>query len=118
MQYSVPIPGSYSVYDKLVSGLEKEFGSGAAAALAERFIDAEGADFHWEARMREKLLGAYESLETEEELLERVAVLGMLGGRWFVAVLIIGDRHDAQALLGLRHFESMLDAEGAFASVH
>lgn len=118
MQYSVQIPASDSIYDKLVTGLEKEFGSGAAAALAERFIDAEGADFHWDARMREKFLGAYESLEAQEELLERVAVLGILGGRWFVAVLIIDDRHEAQALLGLRHFESMLDAEGAFASVH
>ena len=107
-----------NIYERLVAGLEIEFGSGAAAALAERFIDAEGADFHWEARLCERCLGAYESLEEEAELLERVAVLGWLGDRWFVAVLIIDDRHEAQAMLGLRRFEERLDAEGAFASVH
>jgi hypothetical protein len=50
-------------------------------------------------------------------LLERVAVLGWLGDRWFVAVLVIDDRHEAQAMLGLRRFEERRDAEGAFASV-
>ena len=117
MAYAAQIPASNSVYERLASGLEREFGSGAAAALAERFIEAEGADFHWEARVRERLLGAYESLE-EEELLERFAVLGWLGDRYFVAVLIVDDRHAAQALLGLRHFDDLLDAEGAFVSTH
>ena len=118
MAYAARISASNSVFERLASGLEREFGSGAAAALAERFIDAEGADFHWDARVRERLLGAYESLDDEEELLERFAVLGWLGDRYFVAVLIVDDRHAAQALLGLRHFDDLLDAEGAFVSMH
>ena len=118
MAYAARISAEEGIFERLVAGLECEFGRGAAAALAERFIDAEGADFHWDARVRERLLGAYESLDDEEELLERFAVLGWLGDRYFVAVLIVDDRHEAQGLLGLRHFEDLFDAEGAFASVH
>lgn len=118
MAGTIQISGGNGIYERLVSGLEREFGSGAAAALAGRFIDAESADFHWEARVRERKLGVYESLEEEEGSLERIAVLGRLGDRYFVAVLIIGNRREANALQQLRYFDELLDAEGAFATLH
>ncbi|WP_245942020.1 hypothetical protein [Sphingomonas gilva] len=35
----------------LVAGLEIEFGSGAGRVLAKRFLEAEEADFNWDARV-------------------------------------------------------------------
>ncbi len=63
---------SDQVFDRLVSGLQATFGRNAAEGLARHFIEAEGADFYWEARARERWLGAYESLEEEaDDLFDR-----------------------------------------------
>jgi|GEM_PF-2894815 len=37
--------GETRVFERLVAGLEIEFGSAAAQGLARQFIEAEGADF-------------------------------------------------------------------------
>jgi hypothetical protein len=47
----------------LISGLELEFGRGAAEGLAQRFLAAEECDLHWDARVEERWIGAYESAE-------------------------------------------------------
>lgn len=106
---------SDQVFERLVSGLQASFGRSAAEGLARQFIEAEGADFYWEARTRERWLGAYESIEDEaEDVLDRVAVFGMLDGFYYVAVLLIEVSGAVDALLGLRQFTGRGDAERAF----
>ncbi len=108
--------GDTRVFERLVAGLETEFGAQAAEGLARQFVDAEDADFYWDARAAERWLGTYESLEDEEELLARIAIKGRFEGRHFVAVLIIDGDGSVNAMLGLRHFESAAEAEDAFRS--
>jgi hypothetical protein len=100
----------------LVSGLAQEFGQGAAAGLAERFLDAEAVDFHWNARSRERWLGAYESLDEEDIELDRVAIMGLLGDAWFVAICIVDGEGKPHAISGCRTFGQRLDAEIALST--
>lgn len=107
--------GGTRVFERLVAGLEIEFGSAAAEGLARQFIEAEGADFYWEARARERWLGSYESLDwDEEDALDRIAVTGILDGRNYVAVLLVDALGSVDALLGVRHFEDGRAALEAF----
>src|SRR3546814_7858594 len=57
----------YRVMKALVAGLELEFGRGAGKALAGRFLEAEEVDFRWEARVEERWLGAYDSIDDRSE---------------------------------------------------
>ena len=102
----------------LVAGLEIEFGRGAGEALAQRFLEAEESDFLWEARQSERWLGAYESIDDDDVELDRVAILGRLDGRWFVAVSIVDGDGNAQGLMGRRSFRSECQAREAFAATH
>lgn len=86
----------------LVAGLEIEFGSGAGEALAQRFLDAEDADFRWDARLSERWLGTYESGDDEDLELDRVAICGRLDGNWFVATMIIDGDGNTRGMLGCR----------------
>jgi len=100
----------------LVSGLESEFGRGAGAALAQHFLAAEEADFRWDARLRERWIGAYENADDEEDVaLDRVRILGRLDGKWFVATMIVDGDGRAHAMLGHREFDSEELARQAFA---
>lgn len=103
------------VFERLVSGLETTFGRSAAEGLARHFIEAEGADFYWEARQREKWIGTYERLEEDgEEAIDRVAVFGLLDGLFYVAVVLVDSVGGVEALLGLRQFERREDAVRVF----
>ncbi|WP_454883455.1 hypothetical protein [Sphingomonas oryzagri] len=104
------------VVSALVAGLAREFGSGAADGLAERFLDAEAVDFHWDARSRERWIGAYESLDEEDIELDRVAIMGLLGGAWFVAICIVDGEGQPHAMSGCRTFGRRLDAEIALST--
>ena len=42
--------GDTRVFERLVAGLEDEFGAHAAEGLARQFVEAEDADFYWDAR--------------------------------------------------------------------
>lgn len=106
------------VFDRLVSGLESAFGRSAAEGLARHFIEAEGADFYWEARLRERWIGTYEGLDEDADaLLDRVAVFGFLDGLFYVAVVLLDAIDGVDALLGLRQFERRGEAERAFESM-
>jgi hypothetical protein len=50
----------FDCYPQFVRDLAKEFGSKGIAAVVERFIEAEQADFCWEGRISERSLGVYE----------------------------------------------------------
>jgi len=107
--------GDNRIFERLVAGLEIEFGSAAAEGLARQFIEAEDADFYWEARSRERWLGSYERLDRDEEdALDRVAVSGILDARHYVAVLLVDAIGSVDALLGVRHFDSEKAAGEAF----
>ena len=101
----------------LVSGLAIEFGQAAAEGLAERFLDAEALDFHWSARLQERWLGAYESLDEEDFELDRVAILGWLKGAWFIAICIVDGNGEPHAMSGMRTFGSRRDAVVALSGV-
>ena len=111
----------------LVSGLEREFGRGAGAALAERFLEAEETDFCWEARIAERWLGSYaacaSSFASDDDddtdvdiLLDRVAICGRIDGRDFVATMIVDGDGNAHGMLGKREFVSAKAARSAFAA--
>ena len=100
----------------LVSDLESEFGHGAGEALAQHFLAAEEADFRWDARLRERWIGAYESADDEEGVeLASVKILGRLNGKWFVATMIVDGDGRAHAMLGNREFDDEPSAQKAFA---
>lgn len=100
----------------LVSGLELEFGRGAGEALAHRFLDAEEVDFHWDARVEERWIGAYESADMDDVELERVAILGRFDGQWFVARMIVDGDGEAHGMISRCGFESIGAAREAFAT--
>lgn len=101
-------------YSRLVSDLEIEFGSTGNAALADHFLAAEAIDFHWDARQSERHLGVYESADDEGFELDRVAIIGRLKGRWFVACAIIDGNGMAHDMVWLLHFASEAEARAAF----
>ena len=106
------------VLETLKAGLEIEFGRGAGDALAQRFIDAEESDFLWDARADERWLGAWESIDEEDLALDRIAIVGRLDGRWFVAVSIVDGDGNPHGLTGRRSFRSEAQARAAFAAAH
>lgn len=99
----------------LVSGLEIEFGRQAGATLVERFLDAEEADFLWDARVEDHWLGGYLGGEDGEIELDRVRILGRIDGRGFVAVMLVDGDGDAHGMLGKRSFERAEQVRRAFA---
>jgi len=99
----------------LVSGLEIEFGPGAGEALAHRFLEAEEVDFLWEARREERWIGAYESADDEDIELDRIAIMGRLDGKWFVAVMIVDGDGNAHGMMGKRMFGREREARAAYA---
>jgi len=99
----------------LVAGLEIEFGRGAAEGLAARFLEAEECDFCWDARVEERWLGAWPASDTDDIELDRVAILGMISGRWFVATCIVDGNEMPHGMTGRRSFSSRKRAEEAFA---
>lgn len=99
----------------LVSGLEIEFGRGAGAALAQRFLEAEEVDFHWDARREERWIGDYQGMEDDDIELCRVAIWGHLRGEYFAAMMIVDGDGIAQGMMGHRSFRSEKAARRAYA---
>ena len=103
------------VMTALVAGLELEFGRGTGEALAQRFLEAEEVEFHWDARVEERWIGSYEGTGDCEIELDRVRIVGRLDGRWFVAVMIVDGDGNAHGIMGKRDFCSRGYAMRAFA---
>jgi hypothetical protein len=107
---------SNHVFERLVAGLESEFGARAGERLARHFIAAEDGDFYWEARHAQRWLGAYESLDDADEWLDRMAAMGRFGDRFYVAILIMDGANSVQAMTGLREFETQEEALAAYTA--
>jgi hypothetical protein len=102
----------------LVSGLELEFGRGVGEELAHRFLEAEEADFRWDARVEERWIGSYESADNEEFELDRIAICGRLDGKWFCATMLVDGDGQAHGMMGCRTFRSLVRARDAMLHAH
>ena len=111
--------GSGDAYERLIEGLRTELGCSDIAALAERIFEAEKADFHWRARVRERYLGQHFALDFDDEDagedVSRVAIMSFLGGRWHAGVCLVDGDGCAVDLLWIRSFENHEDAADVFA---
>jgi hypothetical protein len=111
--------GSGDPYARLVQGLQMEFGSADVGALARQILDAERADFHWDARVQERYLGQHLVLDLGEEdaadELARIAILSFLDRRWHAGICLVDGDGCATDLLWLRSFEQVEDAADMFA---
>jgi hypothetical protein len=111
--------GSGDVYARLVEGLRLEFGCADVGALAERILDAERVEFHWDARVRERYLGQHFPVDFGDEDCgeerSRMAILSYVAGHWHAGVCLVDGEGCAADLLWLRSFERREDAAEAFA---
>jgi hypothetical protein len=100
--------------DAVVEGLRAEFG----AILADRILEAEAADYLWEARLKERYLGQHLDVGFGEDDCEtevaRVAILSFLGGVWHTASCLVDGEGMAVDLLWKRKFDRRESAEAAF----
>lgn len=100
--------------EAVVEALRAEFG----AVLAERIVDAEAADFLWDARVKERYLGQHFDVwfgdDQGETELARMAILSFLGGRWYAAGCLVDGEGMAVDLLWKRSFDSQDEAQAAF----
>lgn len=106
------------VMEALVAGLELEFGRGAGEALAARFLEAEEADFRWDARVEERWIGAYESADDKDFELDRIAICGRLDGKWFCATMLVDGDGQAHGMMGCRQFRSLVRARNEMLHAH
>ena len=100
--------------DAVVDALQAEFG----ATLAARILEAEVAEFLWDARVKERYLGQHFDvgigIDEDEIELARIAILSFLGGHWHVgSCLVDGDGRPVD-LLWKRTFDDLAEAEAAF----
>ena len=101
-------------FPMLVESVKEEFGTEGLMSNVERFIEAERADFHWDGRLAEMNLGAYESLDDEDEAFETVAIIGYFRSRYYVATCVVDAERHVQWMLRLRHIDSFESADKAF----
>src|SRR3546814_16581425 len=94
------------VLETLKAGLEIEFGPGAGEALAHRFLEAEEIDFRWGARIEERWIGTYVSVDDEDAELDRIAICGRFDGKWLCATMLVDGDGNAHGMMGCRQLRS------------
>ena len=112
--------GARDAYSQLVRELQAEFDCADIEALAERIVESEAADFYWQARVLERYLGQYASIETDgddlSDELARVACLSRFAGRWHVGTFLVDGEGQALDLLWKQSFDERSVADAAFRS--
>ncbi len=101
---------AFDRFPQLLDSLAEEFGRDGGLAMAERFIQAEWADFHWDGRFAEMNLGPCESFDEGEDELQSVAIAGYFRGRYYVAICDVDGARRVERMLGLRHAGSYDEA--------
>lgn len=100
----------------LVRGLSGTVGAAAASVLAARFLEPEETDVLWDARLAERWIGRYESLDGDPEAdLDRLAIIGKLASDWFVAIVIVDGEGHPDGLIGRQRFSDFSEARRAFS---
>jgi len=111
--------GSGDAYGRLVQSLQMEFGTSEVSALAARILEAEKAEFHWDARVQERYLGQHLPLDLGDanagDDLARIAILSFLADRWHAGICLVDGNGCAADLLWLRSFDAREEAADAFA---
>ncbi|OYW46431.1 MAG: hypothetical protein B7Z08_01000 [Sphingomonadales bacterium 32-68-7] len=98
--------------EAVVEGLKAEYG----AVLAARILEAEAADFLWDARIGERYLGQHFGYADDaEDEHSRVAILSLLAGNWHVGTCLADGDGQVVALLWSRRFERREEAEFMFS---
>ena len=98
-----------------LEALKAQFGS----VLAARILEAEAADFHWQARLKERYLGQYlDDVFGCGEELSRIAILSQLGRQWHAGVCLADGDGEVDALLWLRSYSSRDEAQDTFERAH
>lgn len=106
---------AFDRFPMLVESVRQEFGTDGLMSNVERFIDAERADFHWDGRIAECNLGAWDSLDDDEEhVFERVEIIGYFRGRYYTGICVVDAERCVHWMLRLRHFDGFGGAERAF----
>jgi hypothetical protein len=105
---------AFDRFPELVRDLTAEFGGDGIGMIVDRFIAAEQADFCWEGRLAEMNLGEFESVDSEYEGCDQMAVLGYFRAQYYVATCVVDQERHVRALLKVRQFESFERAEKAF----
>lgn len=120
MQSRLPVPEHHDrIVSTLVRGLAGTVGAAAASVLAAQFLEAEEADVLWDARLAERWIGRYESLDGDPEAeLDRLAIIGKCGDDWFVAIVIVDGEGHPDGLIGRRRFRDFSEARQAFSEAH
>ena len=97
-----------------MDAIRAEFG----AVVAERILEAEAADFLWEARVQERYLGQHFDVMCDEDDasqdISRIAFLSLFDGAWSAGIGLVNGEGAAVDLLWKRAFESLVEAEMAF----
>lgn len=114
MTFAATIIGSC---DGLIDALTSEFGS----VLAQRILEAEAADFLWDARVVERYLGEHVGLGiddgNEAGELSQIAILSLVDGCWYAGSCLVDGEGHVSALLWQRRFDSRAEAEIEFLRI-
>ena len=102
------------VLNRLATGCESAVRRDSGAGIDRNILAAEEADFHWDARLSERWLGAYGSADDDDIDLDRVAIVGRIDGQWFAATSIIDGDGMPRAMTNRRAFDTKNEAERAF----
>ena len=98
-----------------LDALKAQFG----AVIASRILEAEAADFHWDARVRERYVGHYDDdVFGDGEDLSRIAILSDLDGHWHAGICLVDGEGAVETLLWLRTFASYEEAQTTFERAH
>lgn len=105
---------AFDRFPQLLEDLADEFGRDGVLSTADRIINAEWADFHWDGRIAEMNLGAYEAFDDDHDDLQRVAILGYFRARYYVAICIVDGERGVHWMFEKRTFDTFAAAETAF----
>lgn len=109
-------------YEQLVRELRTQYRCVDVDALADRIVAAEAADFHWDARVRERYLGHCSGADLEHgeggEEFVRVAIVSFLGGRWHAGTCTVDGEGRVARLLRIEACVTRDRAEAAFMRTH
>lgn len=101
-----------------MDAMRAEFG----AILAERILETELLDFLWEARLAERYLGQHFGEDwigdCDGAELSRVAIFGLLNGRFQIAVCVIDGEGLPIELIWRRDCDDPAEAESMLATAH